>query len=72
MSASLSEGNRGNRLAVIPVDLSGIPQLIAIDHGVETRYGPQTLAICGDWIFTSFYGDRKKGMHSAFLTKKAN
>ena len=64
--------HRGNRLAVIPSDMSGIPQIIAIDHGEETRYGTQTMTTCGDWIFASFYGDKKRGMLSAFFDKSGN
>ena len=50
--------HRGNRIAKLPVDMSGKPEIFEIDHGYPTHYGVQTVTNDGKNIFVSFYGPK--------------
>lgn len=61
--------HRGNKVAKLPVDMSGKPEIFEIDHGYPTHFGVQTMTNDGKNIFMSFYGGGAKNTcHSAAFT----
>ena len=59
--------HRGNRIAKMPVDFSGKPEIFNIDHGYRTHFGPQTITNDGKNIIVSFYCPEKEGDAMAFF-----
>lgn len=60
--------HRGNRVAKMPADFSGKPEIFPIDHGYMTNYGPQTMTNDGKNIFISFYSSQKNSCRSAIFS----
>ena len=60
--------HRGNRVAKMPVDFSGKPEIFNIDHGYMTHFGPQAAANDGKNIFISFYCSEEDACQTGVFT----